>query len=87
MESLEDKTLDYENVTLNFVSRKVNLTWNKEIALKLQQSPTKSISNFEGLKDVINLDIAKLSPIIQLIMSSSLFNIMDKSFDEKGIRF
>ncbi len=84
MESLEDKTLDYENVTLNFVSRKVNLTRNKEIALKLQQAPTKSISNFEGLKDVINLDIAKLSPIIQLVVSSSLFNIMDKSFDEKG---
>ena len=84
VESLEDKTLDYENVTLNFVSRKVNLTRNKEIALKLQQAPTKSISNFEGLKDVINLDIAKLSPIIQLVVSSSLFNIMDKSFDEKG---
>lgn len=82
-ESLDDSDIDLGGLVAENIQRQSLNTSNVEIAKKLQTAPAKTVTDIDGLKDIVNVTIDPAYNV-KFIASQSFFNELDKMKDNDG---
>lgn len=82
-ELIDDADYDIVSLIEEDIQEQSLNTRNAEIAKVLKTATAKSVSGLDGLKDVINTSIKSVYQV-ELIVSDSLFNALDKVKDKNG---
>ncbi|EGP4911180.1 phage major capsid protein [Enterococcus faecium] len=82
-ESLDDSDIDLGGLVAESIQRQSLNTSNAEIAAKLQTATAKTVTDIDGLKDIVNVTIDPAYNV-KFIASQSFFNELDKMKDNDG---
>lgn len=82
-ESLDDSDIDLGGLVAESIQRQSLNTSNAEIAKKLQTATAKTVTDIDGLKDIVNVTIDPAYNV-KFIASQSFFNELDKMKDNYG---
>ncbi|EME8164291.1 phage major capsid protein [Enterococcus faecium] len=82
-ESLDDSDIDLGGLVAESIQRQSLNTSNAEIAKKLQTATAKTVTDIDGLKDIVNVTIDPAYNV-KFIASQSFFNELDKMKDNDG---
>ncbi|MBE9872616.1 phage major capsid protein [Enterococcus faecium] len=82
-ESLDDSDIDLGGLVAESIQRQSLNTSNAEIAAKLQIATAKTVTDIDGLKDIVNVTIDPAYNV-KFIASQSFFNELDKMKDNDG---
>lgn len=82
-EALDDSDIDLGGLVAEYIQRQSLNTSNAEIAKKLQTATAKTVTDIDGLKDIVNVTIDPAYNV-KLIASQSFFNELDKMKDNDG---
>lgn len=82
-EALEDSDIDLGGLVAEYIQRQSLNTSNAEIAKKLQTATAKTVTDIDGLKDIVNVTIDPAYNV-KFIASQSFFNELDKMKDNDG---
>lgn len=82
-ESLDDSDIDLGGSVAEHIQRQSLNTSNAEIAKKLQTATAKTVTDIDGLKDIVNVTIDPAYNV-KFIASQSFFNELDKMKDNDG---
>ena len=82
-EALDDSDIDLGGLVAEYIQRQTLNTANAEIAKKLQTATAKSVTDMDGLKDIVNVEIDPAYNV-KFIASQSFFNELDKMKDNDG---
>lgn len=82
-EALDDSDIDLGGLVAEHIQRQSLNTSNAEIAKKLQTATAKTVTDIDGLKDIVNVTIDPAYNV-KFIASQSFFNELDKMKDNDG---
>lgn len=82
-EALDDSDIDLGGSVAEHIQRQSLNTSNAEIAKKLQTATAKTVTDIDGLKDIVNVTIDPAYNV-KFIASQSFFNELDKMKDNDG---
>ena len=82
-EALDDSDIDLGGLVAEHIQRQSLNTSNAEIAKKLQTAAAKTVTDIDGLKDIVNVTIDPAYNV-KFIASQSFFNELDKMKDNDG---
>ena len=82
-EALDDSDIDLGGLVAEYIQRQSLNTSNAEIAKKLQTATAKTVTDIDGLKDILNVTIDPAYNV-KFIASQSFFNELDKMKDNDG---
>ena len=82
-EALDDSDIDLGGLVAENIQRQSLNTSNAEIAKKLQTATAKTVTDIDGLKDIVNVTIDPAYNV-KFIASQSFFNELDKMKDNDG---
>ncbi|MDP4513038.1 phage major capsid protein [Enterococcus faecium] len=82
-EALDDSDIDLGGLVAEYIQRQSLNTSNAEIAKKLQTATAKTVTDIDGLKDIVNVTIDPAYNV-KFIASQSFFNELDKMKDNDG---
>ena len=82
-EALDDSDIDLGGLVAEHIQRQSLNTSNAEIAAKLQTATAKTVTDIDGLKDIVNVTIDPAYNV-KFIASQSFFNELDKMKDNDG---
>lgn len=82
-EALDDSDIDLGGLVAEHIQRQSLNTSNAEIAKKLQTATAKTVTDIDGLKDIVNVAIDP-AYAVKFIASQSFFNELDKMKDNDG---
>lgn len=82
-EALDDSDTDLGGLVAEHIQRQSLNTANAEIAKKLQTATAKTVTDIDGLKDIVNVTIDP-AYAVKFIASQSFFNELDKMKDNDG---
>lgn len=82
-ESLDDSDIDLGGLVAESIQHQSLNTSNAEIAKKLQTATAKTVTDIDGLKDIVNVTIDPAYNV-KFIASQSFFNELDKMKDNDG---
>ncbi|MCD5070354.1 phage major capsid protein [Enterococcus hirae] len=82
-EALDDSNIDLGGLVAEYIQRQSLNTSNAEIAKKLQTATAKTVTDIDGLKDILNVTIDPAYNV-KFIASQSFFNELDKMKDNDG---
>ena len=82
-EALDDSDIDLGDLVAEHIQRQSLNTSNAEIAKKLQTATAKTVTDIDGLKDIVNVTIDPAYNV-KFIASQSFFNELDKMKDNDG---
>lgn len=82
-EALDDSDIDLGGLVAEHIQRQSLNTSNAEIAKKLQTATAKTVTDIDGLKDIVNVMIDPAYNV-KFIASQSFFNELDKMKDNDG---
>lgn len=82
-EALDDSDTDLGGLVAEHIQRQSLNTSNAEIAKKLQTATAKTVTDIDGLKDIVNVTIDPAYNV-KFIASQSFFNELDKMKDNDG---
>lgn len=82
-EALDDSDTDLGGLVAENIQRQSLNTSNAEIAKKLQTATAKTVTDIDGLKDIVNVTIDPAYNV-KFIASQSFFNELDKMKDNDG---
>lgn len=82
-EALDDSDVDLGGLVAEHIQRQSLNTSNAEIAKKLQTATAKTVTDIDGLKDIVNVTIDPAYNV-KFIASQSFFNELDKMKDNDG---
>ncbi|HAR1738413.1 phage major capsid protein [Enterococcus faecium] len=82
-EALDDSDIDLGGLVAEHIQRQSLNTSNAAIAAKLQTATAKTVTDIDGLKDIVNVTIAPAYNV-KFIASQSFFNELDKMKDNDG---
>ncbi|HGF7817272.1 phage major capsid protein [Enterococcus faecium] len=82
-EALDDSDIDLGDLVAEHIQRQSLNTSNAEIAKKLQTATAKTVTDIDGLKDIVNVTIDP-AYAVKFIASQSFFNELDKMKDNDG---
>lgn len=82
-EALDDSNIDLGGLVAEHIQRQSLNTSNAEIAKKLQTATAKTVTDIDGLKDIVNVTIDPAYNV-KFIASQSFFNELDKMKDNDG---
>ncbi|EGP5586786.1 MULTISPECIES: phage major capsid protein [Enterococcus] len=82
-EALDDSDIDLGGLVAEHIQRQSLNTSNAAIAAKLQTATAKTVTDIDGLKDIVNVAIDP-AYAVKFIASQSFFNELDKMKDNDG---
>ncbi|MCV3112676.1 phage major capsid protein [Enterococcus hirae] len=82
-EALDDSDIDLGGLVAEHIQRQSLNTSNAAIAAKLQTATAKTVTDIDGLKDIVNVTIDPAYNV-KFIASQSFFNELDKMKDNDG---
>lgn len=82
-EALDDSDIDLGGLVAEHIQTQSLNTANAEIAKKLQTATAKTVTDIDGLKDIVNVTIDPAYNV-KFIASQSFFNELDKMKDNDG---
>lgn len=82
-EALDDSNIDLGGLVAEHIQLQSLNTSNAEIAKKLQTATAKTVTDIDGLKDIVNVTIDPAYNV-KFIASQSFFNELDKMKDNDG---
>lgn len=82
-EALDDSDIDLGGLVAEHIQHQSLNTSNAEIAKKLQTATAKTVTDIDGLKDIVNVTIDPAYNV-KFIASQSFFNELDKMKDNDG---